>query len=156
MPLLALHTCKHNGSYQQVADCRYITISEFFGFNILNNYAGMRQQIVSLKCFDILVPATPDLAHQPAQVTETTLTVSWTVNYNGGESITEYTVRWRLASSDSDWVSHPLTTGLLQNGGEHTLVGLQRKAQYSVEVIAINKIGPSKSGTNMYTTLCCK
>ena len=113
---------------------------------------------MSLKCFDILVPATPVLDPQPVQVTETTLTVRWTVDYNGGESITEYTVRWRLASStsDSDWLSHPLTTGLSQEGGEHTLDGLQRNAQYSVEVIAINKKGSSEPGRNMYTTLCCK
>ena len=109
--------------------------------------------------FDILVPATPDLDPQPVQVTETTLTVSWTVDYNGGESITRYTVRWRLASStsDSDWSTpHPLTTGLSQEGGVHTLDGLQRNAQYSVEVIAINKKGSSEPGRNVYTTLCCK
>ena len=113
---------------------------------------------MSLKCFDILVPATPVLDPQPVQVTETRLMVRWTVDYNGGESITKYTVRWRLASStsDSDWLSHPLTTGLSQEGGEHTLDGLQRNAQYLVEIIAINKKGSSRGGRNMYTTLCCK
>ncbi|XP_062499735.1 neural cell adhesion molecule 1-like isoform X2 [Corticium candelabrum] len=105
------------------------------------------------------VPATPDLDPQPVQVNETTLTVSWTVDYNGGESITRYTVRWTLASStsDSDWLLHPLVlphTGLSQENGEHTLDGLKRNAQYSVEVIATNKEGESEPGRNVYTTLC--
>ena len=106
--------------------------------------------------FDVLEPATPDLDPQSVQVTETTLKVSWAVDYNGGESITRYTVRWRLASSNGDWFSRPLTTGLSQEGGELTLDGLQRNEQYSVEVIATNKKGESEPGRNMYTTLCCK
>ena len=68
---------------------------------------------------------------------------------------------WRLASStsDSDWLLHPLVlphTGLSQENGEHTLDGLKRNAQYSVEVIATNKKGESEPGRNVYTTLCCK
>ena len=113
---------------------------------------------MSLKTFDVLEPATPVLDPKPVEVTETTLTVSWTVAYNGGELITRYTVRWRLASStsDSDWLPHPLTTGLSQESGKHTLDGLQRNAQYSVEVTATNGKGESEPGRNMYTTLCCK
>ena len=98
-----------------------------------------------------LAPAKPALNPRPLNATENTLTISWTVSYDGGKPITKYTIKWGIGTMRLDH-----TENLSTQETTYTLNELKKGTEYYVQVQAENDKGTNSSDTVSYTTLCCK
>ena len=88
----------------------------------------------------IAVPGTPvNIGVSPGSST-TTLDVSWQAPaFDGGSSITGYTVQWKAASGD--WTVPSDVSETATTGTSHTITGLTNGTTYAVRVFATNSIG---------------
>ena len=95
--------------------------------------------------FFAAAPAKPVLDVKPISRNETSVTIHWNVDYNGGHVITQYTIRWRSAAS---------TASLHE--GTWILTGLSKGTNNFFEIEAMNDVGLDTSDVVKYTTSCCK
>ena len=87
----------------------------------------------------IAVPGTPvNIGVSPGS--SSTLDVSWQAPaFDGGSSITGYTVQWKAASGD--WTVPSDVSEAATTGTSHTITGLTNGTTYAVRVFATNSIG---------------
>ena len=88
----------------------------------------------------IAVPGTPvNIGVSPGS-SSSTLDVSWQAPaFDGGSSITGYTVQWKAASGD--WTVPSDVSEAATTGTSHTITGLTNGTTYAVRVFATNSIG---------------
>lgn len=79
-------------------------------------------------------PGTPQLL----EATKTSIKIGWQVNYNGGISIDDYEVDWKIDTND---LFAPIYSSNNQN--QFTLTGLQTGRLYEFKVRAKNEVGSS-------------
>ena len=87
----------------------------------------------------IAVPGTPvNIGVSPGS--SSTLDISWQAPaFDGGSSITGYTVQWKAASGD--WTVPSDVSEAATTGTSHTITGLTNGTTYAVRVFATNSIG---------------
>ena len=82
---------------------------------------------------------------QYTNTTSTTITISWVLGFDGGESIDNVIVSFATADDDSTITYEASTT--LKTVTTHTLVNLQPLTRYNITVVAVNAIGSSSPST---------
>lgn len=101
-------------------------------------------------CFFVVAPAKPVLDRDSVSRNETSLTIHWSVQYNGGR-LTNYTVRWWSTASSAlqkSYLVNQQVTWVLNN--------LVKGTEYSIEIEATNTLGSNTSKPVQYTTACCE
>ena len=113
-----------------------ITIAEV----VTNTIAEVVTNTIAEAATDtIAVPGTPvNIGVSPGS--SGTLDVSWQAPaFDGGSSITGYTVQWKAASGD--WTVPSDVSEAATTGTSHTITGLTDGTTYAVRVFATNSIG---------------
>ena len=82
---------------------------------------------------------------QYTNTTSTTITISWVLGFDGGESIDNVIVSFVTADDDSAITYEGSTT--LKTVTTYTIVNLHPLTGYNITVVAVNAIGTSSPST---------
>lgn len=104
----------------------------------------------SVLCMFCLAPSKPVLSPMPLNATENTLTIRWSVSYDGGKPIAKYTIKWGTT------MTLDYTEDLSAQKTTYTLNQLKKATTYYVQVQAENEKGTNSSDIVSYKTVCGK
>ena len=90
--------------------------------------------------------ASPDPVQnlQATDTTSNTITISWVLGFDGREPIDNITVSYAASGNNVSACEGSITLGAVTT---HTLVDLQPLTTYSINVVAVNDVGPSNPST---------
>ena len=112
---------------------------------VSDGHGGTDSIAVTITILDIPVPGQPSVPTLTPGYLE--LTVSWSAPSNTGPVITDYDVQYRR-TADSSWLDHAFTATTTST----QVTGLERAAEYEVQVRAINDEGTGYWSTSTTAT----